>query len=163
MNTKQSPYPIRLVSGGLHNPVSFIIAVLFIVALFLDLLELPGDQLFDMPELVLSSGLLGTWLVIAAIIYALMLLLGFYPWVTRLVGLSAVILLLAQCYAHSEDLLKVADTLGIGIDEVRALSDLSDDSMVTDFLSMGYVWFLGVVTALFIVTLVLPRSQNSRI
>lgn len=160
---KQGAYPVRLFSSGFHNPISFLIAVLFIGALFPDLLELPGDQIFDMPDLILSSGLIGTWLVVTAATYALMLLTGFYPWVTRIVGLSAIALLVLQLYAHSEDILAVADTLGIGIDEIRALSNLSDESMVTDFLSMGYVWFLGVVTALFVITLVLPRSKNPNI
>ncbi|MGX5914626.1 hypothetical protein ACR0ST_07855 [Aliidiomarina sp. Khilg15.8] len=155
MNVKHQTY--------LHNPVSFSIAVLFIVMLFIDFLDLPGDQMFDMPQLLLSNGSLGTWLVISAVTYAVMLLFGFYPWVTRFVGLTTVILLGLQFYAHSEDLLTVADTLGIGIDEIQALSNLSDDSMATDFLRMGYVWFFGIITALFIITLVLPRSKNRKI
>jgi hypothetical protein len=143
--------------------LSFIIAVLFIIALFLDLLDLPGDQMFDMPELVLSSGTLGTWLVMTAVVYALMLLTGFYPWATRLTGLLTVAFLLGQLYLYSADILSLADTLGIGFDELQTLSSLSDDSMATDFLSMGYVWYFGVVSALFIITLVLPRTKNSKL
>lgn len=159
----QEPYPARLVSGGFHNPVSFIIVVLFIAALFINILDLPADSLFDYPDFALSSGSIGTALTVSAGGYAFLLLIGFYPWVVRLAGLITVGLLVLQIMDLTEALRSIADSLGIGVDEVRSIADFFDGDLAEEFVNMQEAYFVAGASILLILSLFMPRSKNRKI
>lgn len=155
MNTKRQTY--------LHNPVSFIIVLLFTVALFINVLDLPADSLFDYPDFALSSGTVGTALVVSAAVYALLLLIGFYRWIVRLAGLITVGLLVLQVMDLTEGIRSIADSLEIGVDEIRSIADVFDGDLAENFVHMQEAYFVAGISILLVLTLFMPRSQNPKL